>query len=385
MDWPIGLEDVDFVRAIDFHLKKVPITPDAWKALYPPLRSRAFTVSAVQNLDVVTDAWRAIDKAVADGTTLEDFKKAVKGPLTDAWGGTVKRPAHRIETIYRTNVQGAYAAGRHAELTDPAVLEDQPYWQFDAIMDNRTSPVCKAAHGTVLPADDKWWATHNPPCHFNCRSTVIPMTGDEAKAAGVTETPTTEKAGDGFGEPPDLGDDAWVADKLANAPKDLATIVQAQLDVPSSGPRVPFRPNPPDTAPRTIEDAIAIAERNGVTVDRDRVRWTVAQHPIADAWSETVRLGTRRPDAPMRRADMTIDDKYLVAIHPRAMKSDDAICAVMAHGGHALALLDAYLARNPNATAADILKLMDPKVGALNAQAWAAADAITRRRHGEDG
>lgn len=385
MNWPVGLEDVEFVRAIDFHLKKVPITPDAWKALYPPIRSRAFTVSAVQNLDVITDVWRAVDKAVADGTSFADFQKAVKGPLTDAWGGSVKRPAHRIETIYRTNVQGAYAAGRHAQLTDPAVLEDQPYWQFDAIMDNRTSPVCKAAHGTVLPAEDKWWATHNPPCHFNCRSTVIPMTGDEAKAAGVTETPTTEKAGKGFGAPPDLSDDEWVADKLANAPEELAGITRMQLEGAANRPLIPFRPNPPGTPRRTLDEAFKIAEENGVEFDHDLIEVKVATYSLGeDVWARYGANIAVMGNIIVPRSRFLRDGKYQVTLSPETLDSDDAICAVLAHENHEIGQLDEFLRRNGHAARADaIMHLIDTENGVLHDQAWRVADAITRKRYGK--
>lgn len=216
--WPIGLDDLDFDEAIAFFRDLLDLTKDEEKDLLERAGKHGFTVAGVAQLDLVHEVWRALDKAIADGTTLEDFKAAVGDKLEAAWSGTVKAPGARIETIFRTNVQVAYSAGRYTQATDPDVSSDRPYWLYDAVLDSRTTPTCRACDGTVLPADDAWWKTHIPPLHHNCRSTFITLTREQAEARGITTKPPKHVADDGFGAPPTAP--PWEPDK-ADYPDEL--------------------------------------------------------------------------------------------------------------------------------------------------------------------
>lgn len=198
--WDVAWSIERFEEAIEWFREKTPLTEDAYEALSDRAKRKAFSVAGVAQLDLVADVMRSIDDALQEGTSLEDWKKAIGPSLTKAWGGSVASPGWRLETIFRTNVQHAYAAGRYAQATDPDVLAARPFWQFDAIIDGRTSKICEDADGTVLPADSEWWGAHHPPCHFACRSQVITLTAAQAKkAGGVTEKPTKTKAQGGFG------------------------------------------------------------------------------------------------------------------------------------------------------------------------------------------
>lgn len=209
--WNIADDTVDFDEAIAAFRKLVPMTRDEWDAMASAAAQKAFTVSGVAQLDVVAEVWDAVDDAIANGTTLEDFKIAIGEKLETAWAGTVENPGWRLETIFRTNLQRSYSVGRYQQATDPETLADRPYWLFDAIMDDATTPVCEAANGTIRPADDSWWNDHVAPLHFNCRSTMITLTEAEAAAmGGVTDKPTRIQADDGFGAAPsDDEADEW--------------------------------------------------------------------------------------------------------------------------------------------------------------------------------
>ena len=45
-------------------------------------------------------------------------------------------------------------------------------WQYVAVLDSRTTPVCAARDGMIFDIDD---VSHLPPAHFHCRSTTIPV------------------------------------------------------------------------------------------------------------------------------------------------------------------------------------------------------------------
>jgi len=205
--WNVSFDPVDAAEAIAWFAERLVMTRDELDELEAQIARRAFFVSGVAQLDLVTQAWEAIDAAIKDGTTLDDFKADVGAALEDAWHGTVENPPWRLETMFRTNVQSAYVAGRYKQATDPEVISDRPYWLFDAILDSRTTEVCEKCNGTIQPANSSWWKSHLPPLHFNCRSHFITLTEDQAKEHGISKSPPRASPDDGFGSAP--GEDEW--------------------------------------------------------------------------------------------------------------------------------------------------------------------------------
>ena len=80
---------------------------------------------------------------------------------------------YRLKTIYLTNLQSAYMAGRYAEMT--AAKDTHPYWQYVAVNDNRTRESHRKLHGRVYAADDPVWDTLYPPLDYRCRCRVRPL------------------------------------------------------------------------------------------------------------------------------------------------------------------------------------------------------------------
>jgi len=203
-------------RSIAWFRGKLPIASAEWDELDAAAREKAFTVSGVADLDLVADVLESLKHAMQRGETLEDFKARIADQLEDAWDGTVADPAWRLETIFRTNLQSAYNAGRWLEQQD--VADDRPYALFDATQDERTCPICGAADGTILPLSHPWWHTHVPPMHFACRCSTISLTEEQAHSMGVTPNPTSVQPADGFGAPPGVRD--WQPDR-GDYPPDL--------------------------------------------------------------------------------------------------------------------------------------------------------------------
>ncbi len=229
---------VHFTEALDWFKARVPTAGVA--TAEERARQRAFTVAGVAQLDTVNEVWKALDKAVSEGTTLADFKKDIAARLESEWGGTVANPGARLETIFRTNVQSAYGAGRYAQAIDPPVLKRRPFWRYDALLDNRTSAICRPLNGKVVAADDPWWKEHSPPLHHGCRSGITTLTAAQAEKEGVTEEPPDVDPASGFGMPPD--EDwlkEWADKKRAGYPEDLRAaadekgVFDAESAVPS--------------------------------------------------------------------------------------------------------------------------------------------------------
>lgn len=223
---PISPSPVRFREAVAAWKKRDPMPKKDFDALEADAEEHAFDVAAAAQADLVTDVFEAIESAIANGDTLEDFKDAVGEQLEQSWGGA---DASRLETIFRTNVNTAYNEGRHSVFSAPAVKEARPYWRFDLIDDDRICDICEDCGGVVLPADDPWWEEHLPPLHFNCRCSFNALSDDEAREEGVDEEGPDSDADDGFGTAPDEEGEDWDATE-ADRPAAIGDVLDDVLD-----------------------------------------------------------------------------------------------------------------------------------------------------------
>jgi SPP1 gp7 family putative phage head morphogenesis protein len=233
-------DPAEFEEAVRAFRRRVPMPDWKWDALTEAERELAFKVSGVAQADLATEAWEAMERAIKDGTTLEDFKKQVGPQLEAAWG---KEDPARLETIFRTNALGAYNAGRHEIISHPEVRKARPYLRFDGIDDDRQTEICAALDGTVRPADDPFWHTHSPPLHFNCRSILVPLSDEEAEEEGIDKEGPDVDADDGFGKPPTVGGD-WEPD-----PSSYPGPIGAELEKKIEAAPEPEPPPPPPPEP----------------------------------------------------------------------------------------------------------------------------------------
>lgn len=131
-----------------------------------------------------------------------------------------------METIFRTNVQGAYNAGRHE--VAQAVKKERPYWRYQAIRDSRTSEMCEECDGTVMAADSAWFRTHYPPLHPNCRCIAVTLTEAQAKREGISARGPNVKPAAGFGLAPTGGGRSDWEPEPQDYPKEFADELEAK-------------------------------------------------------------------------------------------------------------------------------------------------------------
>lgn len=169
-----------------------------WQDVWAEAHAKAFTVAGVTKLDVLTDIRGALSEALKNGETLRDFQNRLQ-PLLEAkgwWGkGRVvdkstgeiegkRLNPRRLETIYRTNLQSAYMAGRYQEQL--ANAEFRPWWEYVAVLDNRTRPRHRAMHARVFRYDDPFWRAFYPPNGWGCRCRVRTRSQRDIERQGIT-------------------------------------------------------------------------------------------------------------------------------------------------------------------------------------------------------
>lgn len=168
----------------------------AWQEMLGDEHTRAFTVAKMMDVDMLKDTRALIDQAISEGRSMEWFKKEItpylqkkgwwgKQQVVAPGGAIVKAQLgspSRLATIFRTNMQSAYAAGQWDKITEQA--EALPYLVYDAIDDHRTRPEHAAWDDLALPVGHPFWQTHYPPNGWNCRCGVIQVDDDGLEALG---------------------------------------------------------------------------------------------------------------------------------------------------------------------------------------------------------
>lgn len=103
-------------------------------------------------------------------------KEGIK-ELRSAFGklGITPNSSHAIETVFRTQTQLAYSAGRWQADQDPVIQSILWGYKYVTVGDQRTRLSHVALDGITLPKEDPQWDTIFPPNGFNCRCTTIPI------------------------------------------------------------------------------------------------------------------------------------------------------------------------------------------------------------------
>lgn len=184
-------------KAIEYFKSKGYTFSWDWYDTWQEAHAKAFTVAKAMRMDILQDIRDMVQKSLDEGITFQQFKKELEPKLrAKGWWGKMiigdetgaqavqLGSPYRLKTIYQTNLQTAYNAGRYKEMIDN--VDDRPYWQYVAVMDSRTRPAHAALNGKVFRYDDPFWDTHYPPLGFRCRCRVRALSEKDIKNRGLT-------------------------------------------------------------------------------------------------------------------------------------------------------------------------------------------------------
>lgn len=192
-----------------------------WQDMLDDAHVSTFTIAKSAGLDVANDIYQAVVQAAESGQAFQDFarqlrpvleqkgwwgKKAVPNPDTGNLQVATLGTPHRLKTIYLTNLQSAYMAGRYAEMV--TAKDTPPYWQYVAINDKRTRETHRKLHGRVYAADDAVWGSLYPPLDYRCRCRVRPLSRERGESQ-VLPSPKLETITVDIGENQHTGEQRY--------------------------------------------------------------------------------------------------------------------------------------------------------------------------------
>ncbi|MCU4319407.1 minor capsid protein [Acinetobacter bereziniae] len=171
------MKPVTFLEALKFAESRKIVLPDEFYSMDLKTRQLATTVGFLSSIEQIQTVIKGVNKAIADGTTFEDFKKYVADNdiiLSEAY----------LSNVFRTNIQTAYSHGRWEQ--QQRNKTKKPYLMYSAIDDSRVRPEHLALNKIIRHIDDPFWLLYYPPWGFMCRCTVIALTEAQAKKYGIT-------------------------------------------------------------------------------------------------------------------------------------------------------------------------------------------------------
>ena len=161
-----------FAEQVEFFRQKLNLGTARWTDIMREQHDRSFVVAGAMADELVADFRSAVDSAIAEGTTIQTFRREFDAIVAKHGWSYVGARDWRTRVIYRTNLSTSYAAGRLAQMKDSGL----PYWMYkhsDSVLYPR--PLHVSWDGLTLPAGDPWWSTHYPPNGWNCFPAGTPV------------------------------------------------------------------------------------------------------------------------------------------------------------------------------------------------------------------
>ncbi|MBP4542114.1 phage head morphogenesis protein, partial [Acinetobacter baumannii] len=203
--------------------------------------SKAFTVAKIARMDLLQDIRQSLITAMEKGQTLEQWKASITPTLQEkGWWGkkTVINPEgreqevqlgspRRLRTIYDTNMQSAFAAGRYKAML--AGAEARPYWEWRHITISNPRKQHVALNGRLFRFDDPFWNVAYPPSEWGCKCRVIARSAREVEGKEILS---------GEGNESDIYERVGV-DRSTGAD---VIVKRTQFDIPTKDGKLTFAP-----------------------------------------------------------------------------------------------------------------------------------------------
>lgn len=178
-DWSVDVNTGGYDFEVTF-----PPEAEAW------IKNRGYEIGVITDETIRERIREATLKNLKTGKRGSDLTGEINA-VTEAWVNI-----NHAETIARTETAKMYNAGRLARWLDPETNGFVVALQYDAIVDMRTTDLCRSLDGKIVAiSNSSAIAELTPPNHYRCRATWLPVTKYEDF---IDDFPADAKAQAGF-------------------------------------------------------------------------------------------------------------------------------------------------------------------------------------------
>lgn len=153
------MQPVTFLEALKFAQSRNVVLPSEFYTLDLKTRQLSTTVSFLSSIEQIKSVINSVNKAIANGSTFQDFKKEV-------YENGIRLSPKYLDLVFRQNVQTAYSFGRWEQQSKNR--NARPYLMYSAIDDDRVRPDHIALNRIIRHIDDPFWLMYYPPWAFRC-------------------------------------------------------------------------------------------------------------------------------------------------------------------------------------------------------------------------
>ena len=159
---------------------RIPMDREEFDKLSQDMKDQAFTVAGQEKLNIEKDIRPLVVTAIDEGWDFKTFKFQLDKLFTKYINpefnqvGTVTEPTDfHTELVFRNAIMSSYNSGKDSLRQEDQLQQAFPASFYSAILDSRTSSICRALDGSIFLINDSAWESYKPQNHHNCRSTLI--------------------------------------------------------------------------------------------------------------------------------------------------------------------------------------------------------------------
>ena len=160
-------------KATEFAATKLAFTEAQVAAVSKKYGVQAATITGQAGTQLEAALQVAMVQIIEAGESVQVGQAILREAMTQVTGQ--QGSAHLAETLYRTNVNMAYSAGRWEVAQDPDINSILWGFEYFAIDDDRVRPGHLDLNGMQLAKNDPDWGFLWPPNGFNCSCTTIEL------------------------------------------------------------------------------------------------------------------------------------------------------------------------------------------------------------------
>lgn len=174
------LPHIPFGEAVEDIVSREPRLAETWRVVSDVYkRVHAFTMAKSSELSLTKRIQAMIGEFLRGGTTPQQAAEQItQEGVTREIGGWTHAYA---ETVFETNMNTAYNAGRAKQARDPGIRRVMPAFRFVSAKLTTTRENHESAHGLIAATDDAIWEGLYPPLGFRCKCSTRLMSKAELR------------------------------------------------------------------------------------------------------------------------------------------------------------------------------------------------------------